>query len=246
MKEILRYSHDALYTDLISFILSTVGLSVSIWKYRQNPKLRPLFFFFLGYVLLEIVSLLNVATLYYFESTRYIRRYSDFFDTVIEFFAFFFLIRNYIDSDKIKKILNPLMPFFISLIFAYFFYYKTIHIQIDQYFLQIIFTIQASFLSMACILYYIDLYRKEPKLNLTILPSFWVVTGLSFLMVCTLPFSILGLYLVKTNYTLYFQLYSIFNIFYCILFLMIIKAYFCRQTTVNTRIDSVDMPILIE
>ena len=141
----MRYSYEALYTDSISFILSIVGLSVSIWKYRQSPKLRPLFFFFLGYVLLEIVSLLNVATKFRYESTIYIRHYTDLFDTVIEFVAFFLFIKNNITNANIGKAINPLLLPFLSSIAFYIINYKATHLEIHQYFLQIIFTIQASF-----------------------------------------------------------------------------------------------------
>jgi hypothetical protein len=230
MKEILKYSWGALYTDLISFSVALVGLIISIWKGKQNPRLKPLFFFFLAYVLDLFICRLTYQNRALFNRYDLINLYIDSIDTVIEFLAFFFLLKNHIASVKIKRALNPLFPFFLISICTYYIFYTVAHPEIDEFFKQNIFTLQAVCLVTACILYYIDLFNRKPVLNLTALPSFWAITGLSFFMLCTLPFSVLGFYLLKTNYALYRQLFSIFNIFYCILFLMIIKAYLCKPS----------------
>lgn len=232
MENILKYSQDMFYTDLISFSLSVIGLVISLWKHRQNPQLTPLIFFFSGYVLDLFFNFYILQNPRVFYRLRILSDYIDFLDTIVEFLAFFYLIKNHIISNKIKTHLNPLLPVFIGSVFIYFVYYKSSHSEIDQYFLQFTYTIQAPFLVIACVLYFIDLFTKEPKLDLSALPSFWAITGLAFFMLCTLPFSILGLYLIKTNYNLNFHLFSIFNIFYCLLFIMIIKAYLCKPSPV--------------
>jgi hypothetical protein len=231
MKQLAKYLYTSFYTDLICSLIAVIGLIISIRKRKQYPQLNPLIFFFASYVLLGLINYFIIATKTVLHLKYTIFRYSDFIDTIIEFIAFFFIIKNHIISSKIKKALNPLLVFFTSSIFLYFIYYKSNYAEIDQYFLQAIFTVQASFLIIACILYYMDLFRKEPDLNLANQPSFWVITGVFFFMLCTLPFSLFCSYLFKTNYYLYAQLFSIFNIFYCILFLMIIKAYFCKPET---------------
>jgi hypothetical protein len=227
MKVLWKSFEPTFYTDLISFLLAIVALIISINKRRQNPKLRPLSIFFFGYAISQLLPFLNIALSQKF-LTWSICRYTDFFDTIIEFLVFFLLIRNFVVNTEIKKVIRPLLPIFIISMFAYLAYYESTHREIDQYFLEVIYTIQASVLIIACVLYYVDLFERKPDLKLTSLPSFWAVTGILFFMLCTLPFSILGLYLIKTNYGLYVRLFSIFNIFYCILIIMLIKAYLCK------------------
>jgi hypothetical protein len=228
MKELWKYFESDFYTVMVSFILAVTGFIISLKKNKQNRKLKPLIFFFLGYILNQVISGFNIEIGLPQPLRSHIFFYGDFIDTIIEFLAFFFFIKNYIVSVKIRKILNPVLPIGISSMLIYFAYYKITHAEIDQYFLQIVFTIQAFLLLVACIFYYVDLFTKEPKLMLTEDPSFWVVTGVAFFMLCTFPFSIFGLYLIKANYHLYVQLFVIFEVFYWILFLMIIKAYFCK------------------
>jgi hypothetical protein len=228
MKELLKHWEEAWYADLITFLLAIIGLTISIRKLSQNRKLKPLFFFFLGYVLNQFIVFFDISINVQQPIREIIRRYLDITDTIVEFLAFFFLIKNHITDVKIRKVLNLLLPTFLISIFAYFIYHLSLHRKVNQYFLQVLFTIQAFLLIIASILYYIDLFKTEPKLSLTSHPSFWVVTGLSFFMLSTLPFSIFSLYLIKTNFSLYFQLFDIFEFFYCVLILMIIKAYLCK------------------
>lgn len=233
MEELLKYSWDAFYTDLISFSLAFVGLIISIWRSKQNPKLKPLIFFFLGYVLDIFINRFTYKNKNWFPQSYTINIFTDFIDTIVEFLAFFFLIRNHIVRIKIKKAVNPLLPVFLSLVFICLIYYKISGKGFRHHFLQTTYIIQAILLIIACILYYIDLFKNEPKLNLTALPSFWAITGLSFFMLCTLPYSVFSMYLIKADFVLYNNLFSIFDIFYCLLFLMIIKAYLCRRVTVQ-------------
>jgi hypothetical protein len=227
MKKFLEFWQTDFYTVAISFLLAVIGLIISLRR-RQNHKLRPLIFFFLGYVLLEVLQSVNRAMQLYRPLRVQISIYLDFADTIIEFFSLYLVIRNFVINARIIKILKTL-PFVFAVSMAfYFFYYKITYEKLDQYFLQTIFTIQACLLIVASSCYYIDIFTKVPKSKLSDDPSFWVVTGVAFFMLCTLPFSILGLYLIKTNLHLYLQLFIIFEIFYWILFLMIIKAYFCN------------------
>lgn len=230
MKEFLAYWKVDFYTGIISFFLAVAGLIVSLKK-KENDKLKPLAFFFLAYVLMESIGVINRATHLYKPLRIKIALYVDLVVTIVEFLTFFSVIRNYITNDKIKKALTPLRPLFISATTIYFIYYIIAYNLHDQYFLQIVFTIEALLLVVACSFYYIDIFTKKPKTELTQDPSFWVVTGVAFFMLCTLPFSMVGLYLVKVNFHLYVQLFAVFEVFYWILFLMIIKAYFCKPLT---------------
>jgi hypothetical protein len=181
MKELLKHWENVWYGDLITFLVAIIGLSISIWKHNQNPKLSPLFFFFLGYVLNQFIVFFNISINLRYPAKEIIRCYVDTMDTIVEFLAFFFLIKNHITNVRIKKMLNSLLPIFLISIFAYFIYYLSFHRTVNQYFLQVAFTIQAFLLIIVSTLYYIDLFKKEPKVNLTSQPSFWAVTGLSFL-----------------------------------------------------------------
>jgi hypothetical protein len=228
MDELLKYWKEHFYTEVVSYILAIVGFFISLRRNKLYPKLKPLSFFFLAYFLDVSFIYGIVATVSDPHLIDWGVGLADFIDTIIEFLVFVFVIKNHTVSIRISKALKSLLFLFPGIAIVYFLYYIMKNDRPNQFFLQNIFTIQASFLIVASVLYYVDVFKKEPKSNLISEPSFWVVTGLAFFMLSTLPFSILGLYLIKINYVLYSHLFSIFEVFYWILFLMIIKAYFCK------------------
>ena len=117
--------------------------------------------------------------------------------------------------------------FYLSTTILFIFYTMTKH-HLVVLSLTNLFTIQAVSLLIICISYYIKIFKDAPDLILLNEPSFWIITGLTFFMLSTLPFSLISPYLIR-NTVLYRNLFSIFFIFYCILFLMIIRAFLCRQ-----------------
>jgi hypothetical protein len=90
------------------------------------------------------------------------------------------------------------------------------------------YTLQAVLLIVFCIMYFIELFKKPPVLILLREPSFWITTGLFFFMSCTLPYSLLENQINHHFHEFAVELFSIFHIFYSLLFIMIIKAFLCK------------------
>lgn len=100
--------------------------------------------------------------------------------------------------------------------------------KLKQSSIYILFTIQAIGLIIGSIFYYIDIFRSPSVSNLKKQPLFLTIMGISFFMLCTLPYSIAVNSLKESNPFITQYLFSIFYIFYCFLFLMIIKALLCK------------------
>lgn len=228
MDEILNYWRVSYYTNLLNLILVIVGLVVSISKWEKNSIFNSLTFLFLAYLLPLLVALIDLATNHKFPAIRLTFSFFELFTTIIELLVFSHLIKNFIKISRLKKAIGPI-PYLFFIYLIILFLLKNQNGKIDQVFLQNVFTVQALFLIIECICYYIDLFKKEPNFQLLNEPSFWIVTGLSFCMVSTFPCSILGQIIMTSNYNLYMQLFIIFNIFYGLLFLMIIRSFLCKQ-----------------
>lgn len=96
-----------------------------------------------------------------------------------------------------------------------------------------VYTVEAVILLLLCSFYYFELFRKKPSVNLKNEPAFWISTGLLFFMACTLPFSFLDNYIAYYYPHLHRVLYPIFDVFYILLFAMLIKACLCRPVKTN-------------
>ena len=91
----------------------------------------------------------------------------------------------------------------------------------------ILWEFQAIVLLIPCVIYFVEIFRST-NINLIKEPSFWIITGLSFFMLSTLPVSFLFYYIVD-NHELTYVLSSIFNLFYILLFIMITRGHLCKK-----------------
>lgn len=135
-------------------------------------------------------------------------------------FLGFFILRSLSDSKDIKQ-LKIIFWLFIPLI-IYF-----IIIDINNY-VVFAFAITNFGLLIFCIIYYYQLFKNTPTLNLLTEPSFWIITGIFFGMSTTIPISIIGghlLHNIPRNIFLSISLLVPFG--YSVMHLFFIKAILC-------------------
>ena len=82
--------------------------------------------------------------------------------------------------------------------------------------------------TLFCILYFYKLFKDIPEKNITLEPSFWIVTGLFFYSGLSIPFYSLHNY-IKSNTPLFIStnIFAISNMLIIIMHLFFIKAYLC-------------------
>lgn len=165
-----------------------------------------------------------------FNYGREIQLIADLIFTIVEFFIITFYFKHLKEYSH-QNHLKIISILFVTIITAILIidlqhygvlYYKTV---------QKIFTIQAALLAFPCFYFYKNLFTNSPESNLIKDPDFWISTGISFFMICTFPFS---LFISQLRDSLYFQieyLFSIFDIFYCLLFIMIMIGLKWEPTT---------------
>jgi hypothetical protein len=225
MKPILTYFENTYFTDLASFLFAIFGLLVSIRITRHN-NLIVFKFYFACYILIKLINYLTVAlySTQKFNQTiiTEISDYTDYIFTIIEYCCFAWFLKNHVNKVVFK--ISSLI-FFSSALILYTYQIATTN-NLQYAYTSILFTIQAITLLMNCISYFVIIFKNVPDLALTNEPHFWVVTGLTFFMVSTLPFSVYSYYL---STILLANAFSIFFVFYSILFGMIIRGYLCKQ-----------------
>jgi hypothetical protein len=229
IESLLTYWKGNYYTDGLVLLMAIVAIIITG---KNKTKTINIFTYYFGaFIILKsfyfshALFLSNTSFHYTMVSIDY---YADYVFTLFEFYIFVSFFENILDSSSDQKILK-----FIFWAFSIIGFSILIHDIIKYGYpaklnLHFLFIVQAVSLIIPCILYYIRLFNADPTLNLLNEPSFWIVTGLSFFMVCTLPYSFFIDYLLKTDILLYGHLFSIFHIFYLLLFTMIIRAHLCK------------------
>lgn len=230
MEDLLKYLADSLFTPLLSLLIAIVGLIISFNKSKGILKIFTFYFF--AFVLTQTISFSVLVIHQSWSSAHKISKVLDLLFTVLEFLIFITLFWT-IFFGKSKKLLILLTLGFI--IIAAYFSYRDLSLvgSINQTSLEHLYIAQSLFLLVPCIIYYINVFSLKEPLPLLQDEYFWVITGLSFFIVCTLPFSYLMKYLRIEEWVLYKYLYSIVYLFYCLLFTMIIRAILCKPAQVK-------------
>lgn len=157
-----------------------------------------------------------------------IASYCDYFFIPLELIIFSRIYYQLIVNSKFKTAIV-----LTNVIFIFYFLYKLIE---DKQFplgttdrtQAEVYVMEGAILLPSCLFYFIELFLKQSNLSLKNEPAFWLSTGLLFFLGCTLPYSILENYLRTNNFTLLPTSYTIYYVFYILLFIMIIKAYLCK------------------
>jgi hypothetical protein len=219
------------FLNLITFCFSIACLIVSIRNKNQHKDLGLIRVYAISYAFFHLIVIAHCLLPVGNDHLLYARIsiiYDEIF-TVIEFLIFSKLIYNQLAVRRLKYLhLSILVIVTIMLL------YLVAEELVDQTLIpdrvHNAFLIQALGLCVVCVLFFIDYYLKDPRTYNFKHPIFWIITGVSFTMFTSIPFSVTMNFIQKNNLELYEKLFSIFYILYVILFVLIIKAYRCSPS----------------
>lgn len=235
MKEIYQHWKDCFFTETLLVVVLVTTLIISIKKRKRHNLLRyfPLYTVCLLSVFISVYVVIYSDKIYSYSVTTFnFINYIDYLFILVELSILIHFFLSILKNRNIRKIL-----IFIALVFIP---YYLIELFSDKYFPRSIsettqsrvYTVESLILLSPCFVYFYELFKKPPTLNLKNEPAFWIVSGWSFFATCTLPYSLLENYLRKSHSNLMTELYSVFYIFYILLFIMIIKAYSCKKESI--------------
>jgi hypothetical protein len=134
--------------------------------------------------------------------------------TILEFSFYFFVIRELIESIRVKKWILYIIP-----VYAIFSIINLIFIQQNDLFNPINFTLGTIITVVLCIYYFFDLFQRTEARSLISLTGFWVVSAILFNVVLIFPIFALISFMhslskanLKTSMIVFNHIETIFNI----------------------------------
>lgn len=216
---------ETFYSLLIGMITCLIGILITFIKSHTNKSLKIFRYYFIGYTILAMLIFFRDFNLVFessFQAISIVNLYDIFF-TIFEFFVFADYIGNFIS----KRAYLFSKYFFVVGLIVFIIKFDIKQVFIGQSYL---FSLQAISLLFLSFFYY-QRIMKNVSSSLSQESNFWIITGISFFMLTTLPFSLIIDYIYFNHFDLYFLHFNIFYISYALLFIMIIKAFLCPQTT---------------
>lgn len=231
MKEIYQHWKDCFFTETLLVVVLVTAMVISVRNRKKHRSLKffPIYFGCLLIVFLSLYANICSEEVIIYSLTKFnFHHYIDYFSTLIELLIFVHFFTFVIESQRFKNILIIITALFVFYYFVELYFDKRFSRSISETTQSRVYTIESLILLIPCFVYFYELFKRPPTLNLKQEPSFWIVSGLSFFVTCTLPYSLLENYLRENYLYLMTTLYSVFYIFYILLLLMIIKAYTCN------------------
>lgn len=235
-KKILEGWANLFYTGPIWFLCALFALIVGIKYFRKEKSYQ----LFIIYCLSSLIIMNIIHDLFIYSLTSkgigrtiFLETANTLF-TIVEITTFFYWFKNILNTKFLNQAIRILWIIFIAICTIFIWKLFQDGISKDEMIKNsfLINCIEFFTLILLCLFYFYQLLIKETNhlIPLSKSPSFWIISGLFFYCIVSLPALLIGNKLYLTNIELYFIMGAIHYISISLLFLCIAKAFSCKTT----------------
>ena len=151
------------------------------------------------------------------------------FFSCFEFLFYMYILREIIQSSRIKKLV-----FHIAWIYALLGVANVLFIQKLGSYNSFTYALGCLLISLICIYYFFELFQSTKSVNLTRLPAFWICAGLLFFYTCSFPIFGLLNYLRHSSPIIQKNIQVILTLLNVFLYSSFTIAFLCRIKVRNS------------
>lgn len=219
------------YTTLMLFVVELIALIIA-FKYGRKTKIGRAFIFYIAFEFFMLITGDLLAIHSGISRKNYIAFliFSNTLIALVELLVYYYFISSILQSKK----LNLLMKF-VALLYTFlviiFFITRFSFVSPRQSFVSdILGAIEFILLLPPCMLYFYSILNNNSELPLFQRPSFWIVTGIFYYSLISIPFFIINRYILNLHLNLSVVLGAVFyNIPFTVNFIFLIKAFLCKK-----------------
>lgn len=219
------------YGNLIMPVFELIAIIIGL-RFVRNDKLGRLF---LVYLTFDFLIYLANTYLEPFSSltTRQVVLYHNISNNLIslvELLVYFYFFSTILNNKKIIKTMQ-ISAMIFTLLMALLFIavgYGFLTTRFS-YLTNLIGTIEFMLLVPPCFVYYYELFQNDPVINLHQRPSFWIVTGIFFYAVISIPYYTLDSFVNNLHPRWRVTYLLFFCIPFAINFIFLTKAFLCKK-----------------
>lgn len=224
------------YTGILWLISSLVALIIGLKNYRKERSFQLLIIYCLSSLLLMNVTFnfINYSLKFSkYKSFIYSEIINTFF-VIVEISTFFYFFKQILNSKLVQHLIKVFSIILLMLCIAFLIKLtengiSKFQIRNISYSINII---EFFSLIILCLIYFYRILTKDQikpvKLNDS--PSFWIVSGLFFYCIVSLPFLFIGNKMYVRSPYLFYLMGSIHYTSISLLFLCLAKAFSCKKT----------------
>ena len=184
-----------------------------VWYFhtKHENEFQPIIIYI--WITLVIYSIINIITYLYkplhfpvwLQSNNWLYNLHSIVRLLL--FSMFFINLNQPFLVKLKKIIPILFILFVIINFSFFEYFFSFEFMSSR-----LLAVESGILLFYCLQFYFFIFLKEDNWSLKDTPSFWIVTGLSILIVISFPIYIFYVQLVLENKNFGIDIWRVLNL----------------------------------
>ena len=217
---------------MLMFIAELTALIIGIWYARKDNS----WLFFIAYIIFDFCILLAdwylIADIKISYKIKFdFRNLTNTLIAFVELLVYYSYFGKILDGNKIKKCLIFLITIY-SLTIIFFIATKFDFLTTNYgYVADIIGATEFVFLLVPCVYYFLQLLKANSTLRLTERPSFWIVTGIFFYALISIPNYLLHRHFINIHYEIRYLFVAVLYYFpFTANFIFLIKAFLCKKT----------------
>jgi hypothetical protein len=211
-----------LLTELVAIYIGLVTV--------HKQKFGRLFIF---YIIYDFLTYILDAYVHIYYSAKTFNKFVAITNSlvgVIELFVYYFFFSAIYQSKKLKVAIS--ISFFVYLCISILYFTTRFRfLGINSFFAaNILGALEFVFIIPICAIYYIKLFKNISKIPLHTRPSFWIVSGIFFYSVISIPYYLLSHMILKNKFEIRWILTTLlFFLPFVINFLFLTKAFLCKK-----------------
>lgn len=219
------------YTQLIMFCVEFLALIIGIANIRVDKSIK-YFLFYIAFDLTILVVNWILELLY----TPHVKTFvfiniSNTLISFVELFVYFRFFQKVLFGKGILIWLKISFQFYLTIILVHLIFVIWSSNNNHQYISYSIGALEFLLLLPPCFKYYSQILNFTPEISLQERPSFWIITGIFFYSIISVPYYLLTTYISVINHE-YKNLYeaAFYYIPFTINFIFLIKAFTCKKS----------------
>jgi hypothetical protein len=230
--KLIKFFEDEYYGNLlIGFFELTAVITGFLFSRRNKMALPFLLYLILDFVIYVYDIYLVVFSPFSINKVNSFLLLSNNFISLVELFTYFYFFSRIIKNRLIKTLMK---------ILGWLFLIVTVLLQTTKftfltsrlfYVSNLISTLEFSFLLLPCFTYFYELLKDDPIINLYQRQSFWIVLGILFCSVISIPYLLIDRFVNNNKYE-YGHLLALvfFYLPFSINFVFLTRAFLCKNT----------------
>jgi hypothetical protein len=217
------------YSDILMLVVELIALTIAIRHSKKN-KFYLLFVFYIGFDLLFLL-----ANFYLLSSTKIRPTFKYEFRVTtnsligfVELWVYYYFFRSVLNNKIISRVLKIVQVFYLCLVLLFLFTRLRFISDDYGYVSDLIEVLDFIFLIPPCIVFYFELLNNKSKLQLFERPSFWIVTGIFFYALVSIPFYLLQKSLNVSHNLQRLLVVAFYYLPFILNILFLTKAFLCK------------------